>query len=181
MLSHVDSRPVYATNNLLVRADTVLDEFGNDRAYGVVEAPDAMVNLARDLHQRVLMVTDTAFYPCAGPRLTVPITVVDLGSGGTPMVTDRTRAVDNTSWMTALGLTSTRPVHTVYLEAQPHLTEMRCRIFLADEVTEVDPHTRARSSRAYVWLTADDIARALDTGQLRDALSIAALGLLHLL
>jgi 8-oxo-dGDP phosphatase len=169
----LSSRQVYASSWLAVREDTIRRADGWAGVHCVVEAADIALVVPSDGDR--LHLVEQYRHPVGGRRWEFPSGSTEPGRDADPAAVGRRELWEET------GLTASSLLLLGTLEITPSTMGQRCSVFLATDLTpgaqQPDPEEGDLRS---AWFARDDVARMIRDGDLTDAKSIAAYGLLLL-
>ncbi|MQA59979.1 MAG: NUDIX domain-containing protein [Actinophytocola sp.] len=163
----VASREVYANNWMRVREDAIRRADGSSGIYGVIDKPDYALVIPLDGDRMHLV--EQYRYPLGMRRWEFP-------QGTAPDRVDldpRQLAVRELREETGLRAGAMEQIGL--LDVAPGMASQRGRVFLATELTEGD-HEREHEEQDMrtAWFTRTEFERAIGTGEITDAQSIAA-------
>lgn len=167
------STQVYANPWMTVREDAIRRPDGSTGIYGVVESPDIALVVPVDGDR--LHLVEQYRHPVAGRRWEFP-------SGTTDQRLDTDAAalaVRELREETGLVAGTLTPLGT--LEVAPSMFSLRCRVFLATDLTHgVPDRDLEEQDMRSAWFTRADVERMIGDGTITDAKSTAAYALLLL-
>jgi ADP-ribose pyrophosphatase len=170
----IASRVVYENRWMRVREDVVRRRDGSDGIYGVVERPNSVVIVPLE-HDGRLHLVQQFRYPVGGRYWELPQGSWEQRPGADPLAMARGELREET------GLEATEMVFAGHLfEAYGHATH-GYRIFLATGLSagEATPEHEEQDlvTRSFPL---EEVERMIRDGEIRDAGTVAALGLLRL-
>ena len=167
-ITRLSRHPVYKNPWMTVYEDQV--RFPNDRTgiYGVIEKPDFVAIVPLDDQGRIFLVSQFR-YPVGQRLWELPMGV----SHGTPEQQARAELREET------GLTAGTMRHVGHLYQAPGFSAQGFDVFLATGLTQgqtaLEPTESDLTAAAFSWA---EVRRMIAVGEIQDAATIAALGLL---
>jgi 8-oxo-dGTP pyrophosphatase MutT (NUDIX family) len=172
-MRQVSTRRVYTNPWMVVREDQIRHPDGSDGIFGVIDKPDYALIVPLDGDR--LHLVEQFRYPLGLRRWEFPQGTAPDRADADPLELARRELREETGLragrMTALGT----------LDVAPGMSSQRGRVFLATELTEGPPereHTEQDMRTA--WFSRRKVTGMVERGEITDAQSIAALGLLLL-
>ncbi|HEX4252743.1 MAG TPA: NUDIX hydrolase [Pseudonocardia sp.] len=175
-MEQLSTREVYANPWMVVREDRIRHPDGSDGIYGVIDKPDhaLIVPADGDRLERMHLVEQFR-YPLGLRRWEFPQGTAPDRADTEPLELARRELREET------GLRAGRMTQIGMLDVAPGMSSQRGRVFLATELTEGRPereHTEQDMRTA--WFSRDQVVKMIENGEITDAQSIAAFGLLLL-
>lgn len=172
-MEQVDSREVYANNWMTVREDAIRRPDGSDGIYGVIDKPDYALVIPLDGDR--LHLVEQFRYPLGMRRWEFPQGTAPGRADVDPVQLALRELREET------GLRAGSMVELGLLDVAPGMSSQRGRVFLATELTEGE-HEREHEEQDMraAWFTRSAFERMILSGEITDAQSIAAYGLLLL-
>jgi 8-oxo-dGTP pyrophosphatase MutT (NUDIX family) len=168
----LDSRQVYANAWMTVREDDIRRPDGSEGIYGVVDKPDYALVIAAD-GDRVMLVEQYR-YPLGLRRWEFPQGTAPDRAELEPLALAERELREET------GLRGT--LHYLgLLDVAPGMSSQRGRVYLATDVVhgEAERELEEQDMRS-AWFTRTELERMIRDGEITDAQTIAAYGLLML-
>lgn len=167
------SRIAYENRWLRVREDRIRRQDGSEGIYGVVERPDFVI--VAPLKDGRITLVEQYRYPIRARQWELPMGTCELAPGATPEFMATTELREET------GLVAGSLLSVGEVLQGPGYCNQRGHLFLATELTQglVD---REASEQDLICrsFTVDAVMTMVRDGIIRDALTIAALGLLRI-
>jgi 8-oxo-dGTP pyrophosphatase MutT (NUDIX family) len=172
-VQQMNSRQVYANAWMTVREDDVRRPDGSAGIYGVIDKPDyALVIAARDDR---LHLVEQFRYPLGLRRWEFPQGTAPNRADSDPAELAARELREET------GLRAGRMVQIGLLDVAPGMSSQRGRVFLATELTAGHPEREVEEQdMRSAWFTRSRVEDMITQGDVTDAQSIAAYGLLLL-
>jgi 8-oxo-dGDP phosphatase len=172
-VERLNTRQVYANPWMVVREDQIRRPDGSDGIFGVIDKPDYALIVPADGDR--LHLVEQFRYPLGLRRWEFPQGTAPDRAEADPLELARRELREET------GLRAGRIVQIGLLDVAPGMSSQRGRVFLATELTEGPPEREAseQDMRA-AWFDRVEVATMVRAGEITDAQSIAALGLLML-
>lgn len=162
---------MYANQWISVREDSVRLSDGSTGTRAVIDTPDIALIVPSE-GQRLHLVEQYR-YPVAGRRWEFP-------SGSADLSLDfdaEALALRELREETGLEANTLTPLGT--LEVTPSLINHECRVFLATDLSQGEPHRDSEEQdMRSAWFDRSDVQRMIVNGEITDAKSIAAFALL---
>ena len=172
-MRQLSSRQVYANPWMVVREDRIRRSDGSDGIFGVIDKPDYALIVPADGDR--LHLVEQFRYPLGMRRWEFPQGTAPDRADADPIELARRELREET------GLRAGRLTLLGLLDVAPGMSSQRGRVFLATELTEGEPereHTEQDMLTA--WFSRRQVIEMVERGEITDAQSIAALGLLLL-
>jgi len=167
------SRQVYANPWMSVREDTVRRGDGSTGIHGVLDTPDIALVIPVDGDR--LHLVEQYRHPVTGRRWEFPSGSKD------PRLDADAAAVAARELREETGLVAGALTHLGTLEVLPSMSTLRCRVFVATDLTQEEPEREpAEGDMQSAWFSRADVAQMIADGTLTDAKSVAAYALLRL-
>lgn len=168
------SRIVYENRWMRVREDAIRRRDGGTGIYGVVEKPDFVVIVPREADGRLHLVQQFR-YPVGARYWEFPQGAWEQTADADPLEVARGELREET------GLLAARMVNAGCLFQAYGYATQRYRVFFADALTQdaAQPETEEQDLIARAFPLAD-IERMIRDGEIADATTVAAFGLLRL-
>jgi 8-oxo-dGTP pyrophosphatase MutT (NUDIX family) len=172
-MRRLSSRQVYANPWMVVREDRVRRPDGSDGIFGVIDKPDFALVVPADGDR--LHLVEQFRYPLAMRRWEFPQGTAPDRADADPIELARRELREET------GLRAGRLTLLGLLDVAPGMSSQRGRVFLATELTEGEPEREyTEQDMLTAWFTRRQVIEMVERGEITDAQSIAALGLLLL-
>ena len=169
----LDSLQVYANPWMTVREDAIRRADGSTGIYGVVDTPDIALIIPADGDR--LHLVEQYRYPVAGRRWEFPS-----GTADQQLDVDAA-ALAARELREETGLVAGRLIPLGTLDVMPSMSNQRCRVFLAEDLTQGAPQRDLEEAdMKSAWFTRAEVERMINDGTLTDAKSTAAYALLLL-
>lgn len=172
-MQQLSTRQVYANPWMVVREDQVRRADGSEGIFGVIDKPDYALIVPVDGDR--LHLVQQFRYPLGLRRWEFPQGTAPDRAEADPLELARRELREET------GLRAARMAQIGLLDVAPGMSSQRGRVFLATELTEGPPereHTEQDMRTA--WFRREEVVAMVRGGEITDAQSIAALGLLIL-
>lgn len=172
-MERLSSRQVYANPWMVVREDQIRRTDGSDGIFGVIDKPDYALIIPLDGDRMHLV--EQFRYTLGLRRWEFPQGTAPNLQDSDPLELARRELREETglhaALMTPIGL----------LDVAPGMTSQRGRVFLATGLTSGTPERElTEQDMCAAWFDRRDVTRMITDGEITDAQSIAALGLLLL-
>jgi 8-oxo-dGDP phosphatase len=172
-VEQLSTRQVYANPWMVVREDAIRRPDGSDGIFGVIDKPDYALVVPMDGER--LHLVEQFRYPLGLRRWEFPQGTAPDRAEAEPLELARRELREET------GLRAGRMTPLGLLDVAPGMSSQRGRVFLATELTEGPPQREhAEQDMRTAWFDRAEVTRMIGTGEITDAQSIAALGLLML-
>jgi 8-oxo-dGTP pyrophosphatase MutT (NUDIX family) len=172
-VERVDSREVYANAWMTVREDDVRRSDGSAGIYGVIDKPDYALVIAARAGQ--LHLVEQFRYPLGLRRWEFPQGTAPDRADSAPAELAARELREET------GLRAERLTQIGLLDVAPGMSSQRGRVFLATGLTEGRPERELEEQDMRSgWFTRSAVEGMITRGDITDAQSIAAYGLLLL-
>jgi len=172
-IERLSTREVYRNAWMTVREDGIRRPDGSDGIYGVVDKPDYALVIPLDGDR--LHLVEQYRYPLGLRRWEFPQgTAPDLAEVDGPELAARELREET-------GLVAGSMVDLGLLDVAPGMSSQRGRVYLATDLV-AGPHEREHEEQDMrtAWFTRRDVEAMIERGEITDAQSIAAYGLLLL-
>jgi 8-oxo-dGTP pyrophosphatase MutT (NUDIX family) len=172
-VEQLSSRQVYVNPWMVVREDQIRRPDGSDGIFGVIDKPDyALIVPVEDDR---LHLVEQFRYPLGLRRWEFPQGTAPDRADADPVELARRELREET------GLRAGRMTQIGILDVAPGMSSQRGRVFLATELTAGRPERElSEQDMRAAWFSRDQLAEMIRCGEVTDAQSIAALGLLLL-
>lgn len=172
-MDQLSSRQVYANPWMVVREDQVRRVDGSDGIFGVIDKPDYALIIPLDGDR--LHLVEQFRYPLGLRRWEFPQGTAPDRADADPLELARRELREET------GLRAARMTQIGLLDVAPGMSSQRGRVFLATELTVGAPDRElSEQDMRAAWFERSEVSRMVRDGEVTDAQSIAALGLLLL-
>ncbi|GHF15556.1 ADP-ribose pyrophosphatase [Amycolatopsis deserti] len=172
-IERLGSREVYRNDWMTVREDDIRRPDGSPGIYGVVDKPDYALVVPLDGDR--LHLVEQYRYPLGLRRWEFP-------QGTAPGLAELdTRELAARELREETGLVAGSLTDLGLLDVAPGMSSQRGRVYLATDLTE-GPHEREHEEQDMrtAWFSRDEFEKMIARGEITDAQSIAAYGLLLL-
>jgi 8-oxo-dGTP pyrophosphatase MutT (NUDIX family) len=172
-VEQVSSRTVYSNQWLSVREDVVRRSDGSTGIYGVVDKPPFAVVIARD--------TDGSFHLVEQYRYTVGRRFYEFPQGATEGVEQPALEIARSELREETGLTAARWTHLGHAYGAYGFCNQPFDVYLAEELVAGEHRREAtEQDMRHVVVSSADLEALIASGDIKDACSLAAYGLLLL-
>ena len=172
-MEQLSTREVYANPWMVVREDRIRHQDGSDGIYGVIDKPDYALIVPADGDRFHLV--EQFRYPLGLRRWEFPQGTAPDRADSDPLELARRELREET------GLSAGRMAQIGLLDVAPGMSSQRGRVFLATELTEGEPEREhSEQDMRTAWFSRDRVVKMIEHGEITDAQSIAAFGLLLL-
>jgi 8-oxo-dGTP pyrophosphatase MutT (NUDIX family) len=172
-MQRLGSRRVYANPWMVVREDQIRRPDGTDGIYGVIDKPDYALIVPADGDR--LHLVEQFRYPLGLRRWEFPQGTAPDRADIDPLELARRELREET------GLSADRMIQLGLLDVAAGMSSQRGRVFLATGLTEGTPRREpSEQDMRAAWFSRDEVIGMVREGEITDAQSIAALGLLLL-
>jgi 8-oxo-dGTP pyrophosphatase MutT (NUDIX family) len=172
-MQQLSTRQVYANPWMVVREDAIRRPDGSDGIFGVIDKPDYALIVPADGDR--LHLVEQFRYPLGLRRWEFPQGTAPDRADADPLELASRELREET------GLRAGRMVQLGVLDVAAGMSSQRGRVFLATELTEGQPEREAsEQDMCAAWFDRDEVTAMIRGGEITDAQSIAALGLLML-
>jgi 8-oxo-dGTP pyrophosphatase MutT (NUDIX family) len=172
-MRQLSTRQVYVNPWMVVREDRIRRSDGSDGIFGVIDKPDYALIVPADGDR--LHLVEQFRYPLGLRRWEFPQGTAPDRADAEPIELARRELREET------GLRAARMTQIGMLDVAPGMSSQRGRVFLATELTEGSPERElTEQDMRTAWLHRDQVVEMIQRGEITDAQSIAALGLLLL-
>jgi 8-oxo-dGTP pyrophosphatase MutT (NUDIX family) len=172
-MRQLSTRQVYVNPWMVVREDRIRRSDGSDGIFGVIDKPDYALIVPADGDR--LHLVEQFRYPLGLRRWEFPQGTAPDRADAEPIELARRELREET------GLRAARMTQIGMLDVAPGMSSQRGRVFLATELTEGSPERElTEQDMRTAWLHRDQVVEMIRRGEITDAQSIAALGLLLL-
>ncbi|GAA5157378.1 NUDIX hydrolase [Pseudonocardia eucalypti] len=172
-MERLSTRQVYANPWMVVREDQIRRTDGTDGIFGVIDKPDYALIVPLDGDR--LHLVEQFRYPLGLRRWEFPQGTAPDRADSDPLELARRELREET------GLRAGRMAELGLLDVAPGMSSQRGRVFLATELTEGAPEREhSEQDMRTAWFDRAEVHDMVNRGEITDAQSIAALGLLLL-
>jgi 8-oxo-dGTP pyrophosphatase MutT (NUDIX family) len=172
-MRQLSTRQVYVNPWMVVREDRIRRSDGSDGIFGVIDKPDYALIVPAEEDR--LHLVEQFRYPLGLRRWEFPQGTAPDRADAEPIELARRELREET------GLRAARMTQIGMLDVAPGMSSQRGRVFLATELTEGSPERElTEQDMRTAWLHRDQVVEMIQRGEITDAQSIAALGLLLL-
>ncbi|HTF54849.1 MAG TPA: NUDIX hydrolase [Pseudonocardia sp.] len=172
-MRQLSTRQVYVNPWMVVREDHIRRSDGSDGIYGVIDKPDYALIVPADGDR--LHLVEQFRYPLGLRRWEFPQGTAPDRADAEPLELASRELREET------GLRAARMTQIGTLDVAPGMSSQRGRVFLATELTEGAPERElTEQDMRTAWFHRDQVVEMIQRGEITDAQSIAALGLLLL-
>lgn len=170
-VQQVSSRTVYSNPWLSVREDVVRRSDGTTGIYGVVEKPPFAVVIARDVNG--------SFHLVEQYRYTVGRRFYEFPQGATEGVEQPALDIARSELSEETGLTAARWMHLGHAYGAYGFCDQPFDVYLAEELSQGDHRREAtEQDMRHVVVSQDELEQLIAAGDMQDACSLAAYGML---
>src|SRR5882757_851876 len=172
-VEQLSTRQVYENPWMVVREDRIRRPDGTDGIFGVIDKPDYALIVPAEEDR--LHLVEQFRYPLGLRRWEFPQGTAPDRAEADPLELARRELREET------GLRAARMTQIGTLDVAPGMSSQRGRVFLATEITEGSPERElTEQDMRTAWFHRDQVVEMIQRGEITDAQSIAALGLLIL-
>jgi 8-oxo-dGDP phosphatase len=172
-VEQLSTRQVYENPWMVVREDRIRRPDGSDGIFGVIDKPDYALIVPAEGDR--LHLVEQFRYPLGLRRWEFPQGTAPDRAEADPLELARRELREET------GLRAARMIQIGTLDVAPGMSSQRGRVFLATELTDGQPERElTEQDMRTAWFSRDEVVGMIRRGELTDAQSIAALGLLLL-
>nr|WP_028926624.1 NUDIX hydrolase [Pseudonocardia acaciae] len=172
-MKQLSTREVYANPWMVVREDQIRRPDGTDGIFGVIDKPDYALIVPADGDR--LHLVEQFRYPLGMRRWEFPQGTAPNRADADPAELAARELREET------GLRAGSMVQIGTLDVAPGMSSQRGRVFLATDLAEGPPEREhSEQDMRAAWFTRDELTDMIRRGEVTDAQSVAALGLLLL-
>jgi 8-oxo-dGDP phosphatase len=172
-VEQLSTRQVYANPWMVVREDQIRRSDGSDGIFGVIDKPDYALIVPADGDR--LHLVEQFRYPLGLRRWEFP-------QGTAPNLADADpHELAGRELREETGLRAGRLIQIGTLDVAPGMSSQRGRVFLATDLTEGPPEREpSEQDMRTAWFSRAELTGMIRRGEVTDAQSVAAFGLLLL-